>query len=114
MVLHIRADGTGPSALAQAVAQHRSGFCANFDLQAGADFADTMPLHIEAGHACSEFLADDLLPAPPRPYRRQLGAVVAVAIVALCCFALPLVAHEYAKYQQQPVPAPSAAPRVWA
>jgi hypothetical protein len=113
MLLHIRADGQGPSALAQVVAQHRSGFCANFDLQAGADFADTMPLHIEAGHACSEFLADDPQPAP-RQSRRHLGAVVAVAIVALCCFALPLVAHEYAKYQQQPAPAPTMAPRVWA
>jgi hypothetical protein len=113
MVLHIRADGTGQSALAQAVAQHRSGFCANFDLQAGADYADTMPLHFEAGHASSEFLADDLLP-PLRQPRRSLGAVVAVAIVAICCFALPLLAHEYSKRQQHPVPAPTVAPRVWA
>lgn len=109
MVLHIRADGTGPTALAQVVAQHRSGFCANFDLQAGADFADTMPLHIEAGHASSEFLADDLPPPlPPKP-RHHIGAVAVVAIIALCCFALPLVAH----FAAQP-PAPTPARSVWA
>ena len=117
MILHIRPDGSGESALAQAVAQHRAGFCANFDLQAGADFADTMP-PIEAGHACSEFLADGVPGTPQRPHRtarRHIGAVAVVATVAVCCFVLPLLAHQYAKHQQvQPAPLPASVPSVWA
>ena len=115
MVLNIRSDGTGPTALEQLVAQHRSGFCANFDLQAGADFADTLP-PVQAAHASSEFLADDP-PAPPvrRQSRRPLGAVCVVAFLALCCAGAPLLAHVYASRQQSnQAPAPRTAPAVWA
>lgn len=40
--IHIRADGSGPDALAQVVAQHRAGYCAGI-------VSDVMPLD------CSRF-----------------------------------------------------------
>ena len=107
MVLNIRSDGTGPTALEQLVAQHRSGFCANF--------ADTMP-PVEAAHASSELLADDLAAQPVRRQsHRPLGAVFLVAFLALCCAGAPLLAHVYASRQQSnQAPAPRTAPSVWA
>lgn len=54
MILHIPSDGSGESALAQAVAQHRAAFFAGVEVE-------TEPEELEppeAGSACSEFLED--------------------------------------------------------
>jgi hypothetical protein len=93
MVLIVKEDGGGESALAQAVAQHRAGFCADYDLQGGADFADTAPPPAEA---CTEIGAD-----LPRK-RKASGVYFAVAFAAALCSVM-LAAH----FAAQPAPKPA-------
>lgn len=103
MVLNIKADGSNEDALAQAVAQHRSGWCADYDLQGGADFADTMPPPAEV---CTEVGADQ-----PRK-RKASGVYFAVAFAAVICSVM-LAAH----FASQPAPKPVKQPvslGIWA
>jgi hypothetical protein len=93
MILRLNSDGSGEDALAQAVAQHRAGFCANFDLQAGADFADTAPAPAEA---CTDIGAE-----PHRARKRKSRPYAVIAFVVFIAASLG-GAHLYASLKAEP------------
>jgi hypothetical protein len=74
MILHIKADGSGEDALAQAIAQHRAAFFA------GVTFQDTEPVAPAPAECCSELGADQ--DDVKRPMQ-MLGGLLAVAVLAV-------------------------------
>jgi hypothetical protein len=77
MILHIPSDGSGESALAQAVAQH-------------SDFEDTQAEPQEAGSACSEFLAD--LHDHPRRGMEMLAGVLLASVASIALIGAGILA----------------------
>ena len=80
MILHIRPDGSGEDALAQAVAQHRAGFAAGADLRAlDEPTPEKQPAPAEAYCDSGEY--DDDTPGVRGPMQMLVGLFCAVAVL---------------------------------
>lgn len=106
----VSSDGSSPDARVQLVAQHRTTFTADLDLQYARQWVDTMPVMYDDTAADEP---EDVHAPTPRDRAaqvRRLCVIALVSVVAAVFLALPVIDRLTTK------PAPKAVPSlgVWA